>query len=97
MLVVVPMVLLLGSVYVHVAAGRLSVEADHLAEEKAAAESRAERLQVRVEELSSPERIRESARRDLGMRDPSGRDIRSGAMGGEGERGGAEVQGDGRR
>ncbi len=37
----------------------------------------AERLEVKVSELSEPGRVRSLARRDLGMRDPSGRDLKT--------------------
>jgi cell division protein FtsL len=80
--VVLPVLLMLGSVYAHVAATRMSDEADRLAEEKAVVEAEAERLQVRVEELSGPERIRREAREDLGMRDPNGKEIRDYEKGG---------------
>jgi len=72
---VLPVLLMLGSVYAHVAAAKISAEADRLAEKKAVVEAEAERLQVRVEELSGPERIRREAREDLGMRDPNGKEI----------------------
>lgn len=91
-LVLVPAALMLGSVYLHAEADRASAELDRLAAEKADMEVEAERLQVRLEELSGPARVREAARRDLGMRDPSGADIETykgenvkgdGAVGGE--------------
>lgn len=75
-LVVVPVALMLGSVYVHTVAAGLRGEAAVLAEEKARAEAEAERLEVRVTELSEPGRIRGLARRDLGMRDPAGDDLK---------------------
>lgn len=87
---VLPVLLMLGSVYAHVAATGASAEADRLAEEKAAVEAEAERLQVRVEEASGPDRIRREAREDLGMRDPTGREIQDydngGGASGDGER-----------
>jgi len=75
-LVVLPALLMLGSVYAHVTAGALSAEAARLEEERAAALVEAERLQLRVEEAAGPERVREAARRDLGMTDPTGEDMR---------------------
>ena len=83
-LVVVPVALMLGSVYVHAAAAGLRGEAAVLAEEKAQAEVEAERLEVKVTELSEPGRIRSLARRDLGMRDPTGGDLKT-YSGSEGE------------
>ena len=90
-LVVVPVALMLGSVYGHTEAAGLRGEAAGLAEEKARAEAEAERLEVRVTELSEPGRVRDLARRELGMRDPAGGDLKdySGSDGedvaGEGE------------
>ena len=75
MLVVVPVLLMLGSVYVHTVAARLSDEVVRLEEEKKEAESEAERLEVRITELSEPGRIRALARKDLDMRDPNGGDL----------------------
>lgn len=75
-LVVVPVALMLGSVYVHSAAAALRGEATLLAEEKARAEVEAERLEVKSTELSEPGRIRSLARQDLGMRDPAGGDLK---------------------
>lgn len=76
-LVVVPVALMLGSVYVQTAAAGLRGEAAVLTEEKARAEAEAERLDVKVTELSEPGRIRGLARRDLGMRDPAGGDLKT--------------------
>ncbi len=75
MLVVVPVLLMLGSVYVHTVAARLGDEVVRLEEEKKEAESEAERLEVRITELSEPGRIRALARGDLDMRDPSGENL----------------------
>lgn len=83
-LVVVPVALMLGSVYVHTEAAGLRGEAAGLAEEKARAEVEAERLEVKATELSEPGRVRDLARRELGMRDPAGGDLKtySGSDGG---------------
>ena len=67
---VVPVLLMLGSVYVHTVASKLRGEEARLEEEKARAEGEAERLEVRVTELSEPERIRSLARENLWMQDP---------------------------
>ena len=77
MLVVVPVVLMLGSVYVHTAAAGMQGEAARLTEEKADLETEAERLEVKVTELSEPGRVRGLARRDLGMRDPEAQTLRT--------------------
>ena len=76
-LVVVPVALMLGSVYVHTTAAGLRGEAAVLVEEKARAEAEAERLEVKVTELSEPGRVRSLAERDLGMRDPASGDLKT--------------------
>jgi cell division protein FtsL len=75
MLVVVPVLLMLGSVYLHTVATRLGNEVVRLEEEKKEAESEAERLEVRITERSEPGRIRALARGNLDMRDPNGQDL----------------------
>ena len=83
-LVVVPMVLMLGSVYAHSVAARMSTETARLEEEKVRAEGEGERLEVKVTELSEPGRIRALAHKDLDMRDPGGADLETyGASDGE--------------
>ena len=82
-LVVVPVALMLGSVYVHTTAAGLRGEAAVLAEEKARAEAEAERLEVKVTELSEPGRVRRLAEGDLGMRDPAGGDLKTYSGSGE--------------
>jgi cell division protein FtsL len=67
-----PMMLMLGSVYAHSAAAGLEWDAARLADEKARVEAEAERLDVKLAELSRPERVRSIAERDLGMRGPEG-------------------------
>jgi cell division protein FtsL len=74
-LVVVPMLLMLGSVYLHTLAAGLKGERARLEEEKAAAESEGQRLDVRVTELSDPGRVRTVAKKGLQMQDPGGNDI----------------------
>lgn len=83
-LVVVPVALMLGSVYTHTVAAGLGTEAARIEAEKAAAEAEGERLEVRIAELSESGSIRESAEEDLGMRDPSGKDLKT-YNGSEGE------------
>ena len=83
LVVMVPVLLMLGSVYVHAVAANVGADAVHLNEEKARAEAEAERLEVQVTELSSPGRIRSLAGEDLGMRDPASEDLRT--YRGEGE------------
>ena len=87
MLVVIPVVLMLGSVYVHTEAAGLRGETAVLQEEKARAEVEAERLEVKVTEFSEPGRVRSLAEGDLGMRDPTGGDLKTySGSGGEGGR-----------
>ena len=82
-MLVVPLVLMLGSVYAHTVASELGGEAAQLEEEKAMAESEGERLEVRVTELSEPGRIRSLARDNLGMQDPGGKDLKTYGSDGE--------------
>src|SRR3712207_1931875 len=74
-LMLVPMLLMLGSVYLHTLVAGLKGERARLEEEKATAESEGERLDVRVTELSDPGRVRTVAKKGLQMQDPGGNDI----------------------
>ena len=67
----VPVLLMMGSVYVHSIAARLEGEVARLEEQKNMAEGEGERLEVKLTELSEPERIRAQAKDNLGMQDPS--------------------------
>ncbi len=82
-IVIVPVVLMLGSVYAHTVAVGTGTESARLEEEKAAAEAEKERLDVRLAELSESGSIRKSAKEDLRMRDPGGKDLKT--YGSEGE------------
>jgi cell division protein FtsL len=75
LLVVVPVLLMLGSVYVHTVAAGLGAEVARLEEEETRAEDEGERLEVKITELSEPGRIRALVKRDLDMRDPDGKDL----------------------
>ncbi len=70
----VPVLLMLGSVYVHSIAARLEGEVARLEEQKNMAEGEGERLEAKLTELSQPGRIRAQAKENLGMRDP-GKDL----------------------
>jgi cell division protein FtsL len=82
-LVVVPVLLMLGSVYVHNVAAGLKGETARLEEEKARGESEGERLDVRITELSEPQRIRAMAQKQLQMRDPGGKELETYGRNGE--------------
>jgi len=69
LLVVVPVLLMLGSVYLHTVAAGLDARAAELGVQLGRAKDEGERLQVRVTELSGSARIRELAGK-LGMRQP---------------------------
>jgi cell division protein FtsL len=84
MLVVVPVLLMLGSVYLHTVAAGLDARAAELGVQLGRSRDEGERLQVRVTELSGSARIRELAGK-LGMRQPD-----SGALQVYGTRGKAE-------
>ncbi len=71
LLVVVPVLLMLGSVYTHAAADGVSGTVAGLEEEREMAEVRQENLDLRLTELTAPERIRSEAR-DLGLEEPTG-------------------------
>ena len=82
-LVLVPVLLMLGSVYLHTVSGGLESRAAALQEELDGARASGERLEVEVAKLSAAERVRSLAREKLGMRDAGSADL--------------QVVGDGRR
>ena|SRR5829696_7213579 len=75
MLVVVPVLLMLGSVYLHTVAAGLDVRAAELGVQLDRVTDEGERLEVRVTELSGSARIKERAEK-LGMREPGGGTLR---------------------
>ena len=70
MLVVVPVLLMLGSVYLHTVAAGLEARAADLDVRLDRAREEGERLEVRVAELSGAGRIRNLASEKLGMHEP---------------------------
>jgi cell division protein FtsL len=70
MIVVVPVLLMLGSVYLHTVAAGLDVRAGDLEVRLDRVREEGERLEVRVAELSGAGRIREHAAEKLGMHEP---------------------------
>jgi hypothetical protein len=74
--VVVPVVLMLGGVYLHTVSAGLTGEVAGLEERLARAEAEGERLEIRVAELSGAGRIRALAAEMLDMRNPRGADLR---------------------
>jgi len=76
MLVVVPVLLMLGSVYLHTVSAGLGDRVSELEDLNAGTAAERERLEVRVAGLSSPGRIRPLAREELKMRDPKGADLK---------------------
>lgn len=70
-LVVVPVLLMLGSIYAHAAAEGISTKAAELEQSRELAEVRQENLDLKLAELTAPGRIRSEAR-DLGLREPVG-------------------------
>lgn len=85
LLVVIPVLLMLGSIYLHTVAGGLGDKAASLEERIDRAEAEGQKLDVQVAELSAPGRIRERAK-NLGMREPGGEDLRVDGKDGEGNR-----------
>jgi cell division protein FtsL len=77
MLVVLPVLLMLGSVYLHTVAANLGDEARALEERHAGLQVEKEKLEVEVSQLSAPGRIRSMARENLGMRVPGAEDMRA--------------------
>lgn len=75
-LVVIPVLLMMGSVYLHTVAAGLGAEVQKLEERQARVESEKEQLDLRVAELSAPARIQTLARRDLQMRQPGGASLK---------------------
>ncbi len=70
MIVVVPVLLMLGSVYLHTVAAGLDAKAGDLEVRLDRVREEGERLEVRVAELSGAGRIREHAAEKLGMHEP---------------------------
>lgn len=92
LLVVIPVLLMLGSIYLHTVAGGLGEKAAGLEERIDRAEAEGQELDVQVAELSAPGRIRERAKA-LGMREPGGEDLRVDGKDGEGNRDNAGEEG----
>ncbi|MGF1471861.1 MAG: hypothetical protein ACFB50_09005 [Rubrobacteraceae bacterium] len=74
-LVVVPVVLMLGSIYLHTVAADLGGKTGALQEERATLLVEKERLEVEVADLSAPGRVRSLARQNLGMKAPAAEDM----------------------
>jgi sirohydrochlorin ferrochelatase len=70
--VVIPVLLMLGSVYLHTVSAGLTGRAASLEERLVQIRAEGERLEVRVAELSAADRIRPLAIEKLGMKDPGG-------------------------
>ena len=68
-LVVVPVLLMLGSVYLHTVSSGLEARTDGLQHELDATRAQGERLEVEVAKLSAADRVRPLAREELGMTD----------------------------
>lgn len=74
-LVVIPVALLLGSVYVHTVSARVGERTASLEERLGRDEARQEQLGMEEAELSRAERIRALAGENLGMVEPGGGDL----------------------
>jgi cell division protein FtsL len=97
-LVVIPVLLLLGSVYLHTVSGAVEARIAGLEERLARAQAEGERLEVRVAELSRAERIRTLATERLGMEEPGAWDLKVyGTEGEDGTPNGGEEKGGKRR
>jgi cell division protein FtsB len=74
-LVVVPVLLMLGSVYLHTVSGGLEARTEGLQRELNAVRAQGERLEVDVAKLSAADRVRPLAREKLGMMDASSAEL----------------------
>jgi cell division protein FtsL len=94
MLVVVPVLLMLGSVYLHAVAAGLDSKAAGLEVRLDRATEKGERLDVRVAELSGAGRIRALAAEKLGMHEPKSTTLKVyGVRAEDGENNGAPQEG----
>ena len=93
-LVVVPVLLMLGSVYLHTVAAGLEGRTAELESGLDAARAEGQRLEVRVAELSAADRIRPLAAEKLSMRAPGSEDLQFyGREGEDGTRSRGEEEG----
>jgi cell division protein FtsL len=93
-LVVVPVLLMLGSVYLHTVAAGLDGRIAELEGDLDGARAEGQRLEVRVAQLSRAERIRPLAAEKLGMRAPASEDLQFyGREGEDGTRSWGEEEG----
>ena len=74
-LVVAPVLLMLGSVYLHTVSAGLEARTEGIQHELDAARAQGERLEVEVAKLSAADRVRPLAREKLGMRDAGSADL----------------------
>ena len=94
MLVVVPVLLMLGSVYLNTLAAGLDARAGELDARLDKAREVGERLEVKVAELSGAERIRALAAEKLGMHEPKSTTLKVyGARAEDGKNDGAPQEG----
>jgi cell division protein FtsB len=73
--VIIPVLLMLGSIYLHTVSSGLETRAAGLEQELDAARAKGERLEVDVAKLSAADRVRPLAREKLGMRDAGSADL----------------------
>jgi len=74
-MVIIPVLLMLGSIYLHTVSSGLETRAAGLEQELDAARAQEERLEVDVAKLSAADRVRPLAREKLGMRDAGSADL----------------------
>ena len=74
-LVVVPVFLMLGSIYLHTVSAGLAGRVAGLEERLARADADGQKLGLRVAELSGAQRIRSLAASELGMKEPDAPDL----------------------
>lgn len=74
-LVVIPVLVMLGSIYLHTVSSGVEARVAGLAQELDTARAEGERLEVDVAKLSAADRVRPLARDKLGMRDAGSADL----------------------
>lgn len=75
LLVIIPVLLMLGSVYMHTVSAGLEARTAGLEQQLDQARAEGERLEVEVAKLSAADRVRPLARERLGMRDAGSADL----------------------
>jgi cell division protein FtsL len=76
LLILVPVVLMLGSIYLHTVSADLTDQVQDLRQTSERVRTEGEQMDLRAAKLTAPGRIRSLARQSAGMREPDGTDLR---------------------